>query len=422
MLKSGDAAQLAAVDALQALYDALLSVPRSRWGTRAAAQRGVYLHGSPGRGKTALMDLFVGCFAPAGVVAHREHSHSWLLSLHRRLHGLRGARNSLAAAARETVGDARVLCLDELEVADVADASLLRQAYPALLARGVTLVATSNSAPEALYRGGLNRDVLFAPFVADLRASCEVVSLDGGVDYRQRPEAPLPSLYACGQDAADELSRTFAALAPPGVKPHAMQVPVPGAARSVAVPVAAGRVCRFSFDELCGSALSAADYLALCDAFDAFVLDGVPAERSDDELRRLVTLLDVLYDAGKLLALSAAKPLTQLFDAETSSSKRAADSAASALGLRPADAAADALHVSADGGSSGRSTTMIGGVEWSATGRSGASLAHLGRGAGSFAAAAAPRAASRLAQMTSRAWAQAWAQRHTAPASWTLLL
>ena len=422
LLSSGDAAQLAAVDALQSLYDRLLAVPSTMWGTPAAALRGVYLHGQPGRGKTALMDMFHGCLVASGVPAPREHSHRWMLSLHHRLHKLRGVRNSLTAAARETVSGARVLCLDELEVSDVADASLLRQAYPALRGCGVTLVATSNCAPEALYRGGLNRDVLFAPFVAELRATCDVVSLDGGVDYRQQAGAPLPSLYACGDGAAETLARTFAALAPPGVEPRATQVPVPGAARSVAVPAAAGRVCRFSFEELCSASLSAADYLALCTAFDAFVLDGVPAERSNDELRRFITLLDCLYDQNKLLALSAAQPLAQLFQAETSGAARVrgVDSAASALGLRPTGAAADSLSVSGDGGSSGRSTTMIGNVEWSATGRSGASLAHLG--AGGFAAAAAPRAASRMAQMTSRAWVQAWAQRHAPPATWTLLL
>jgi len=422
LLSNGDAAQLAAVDALQSLYERLLSVPRTLWGTPAASLRGLYLHGSPGRGKTVLMDMFHGCLVASGIPAPREHSHRWMLSLHQRLHSLRGVRNSLAAAARETVSGARVLCLDELEISDVADASLLRQAYPALRACGTTLVFTSNCAPEALYRGGLNRDVLFAPFVADLRATCDVVSLDGGVDYRQLAGPPLPSLYACGDSAADMLGRTFAALAPPGVRPQATHVPVPGAARSVAVPAAAGQVCRFSFDELCSATLSAADYLALCDTFDAFVLDGVPAERSNDELRRFITLLDCLYDQNKLLALSSAQPLARLFETETRSMGQAhgADSDASSLGLRPTNAAAGSLSVSGDGGSSGRSTTMIGNVEWSATGRSGASLAHLS--AGGFAAAAAPRAASRLAQMTSRAWVQAWAQRHAPPATWTLLL
>ena len=101
--------------------------------------------------------------------------------------------------------------------------------------------------------------------------------MDGGADYRQNEAAPLNSLYACGHDAPHALSRTFAALAPTGAQPAAAQVPVPGASRSVAVPMASGRVCRFSFEELCGGALSAADYLALCGSFDAFVLDGVPA-------------------------------------------------------------------------------------------------------------------------------------------------
>jgi len=178
---------------------------------------------------------------------------------------------------------------------------------------------------------------IFAPFVAQLRDTCNIVSLDGGVDYRQSEAAPLSSLYACGHDASQVLSRTFAALAPAGAQPVAAQVPVPGASRSVAVPMAAGRVCRFSFEELCGGALSAADYLALCGSYDAFVLDGVPAgwslqlirdfffeawclfihvfrvfcclvfirsaDRSQDELRRFITLLDCLYASLSIISI-----------------------------------------------------------------------------------------------------------------------
>ena len=113
--------------------------------------------------------------------------------------------------------------------------------------------------------------------MAELRATCSVVSLDGGEDYRKCEHPPLSGLYAYGHGASLALSRTFAALAPAGPQPTPAQIPVPGASRSVAVPLASGRVCRFSFEELCGAALSAADYLALCDAYDAFVMDDVPA-------------------------------------------------------------------------------------------------------------------------------------------------
>jgi predicted ATPase len=175
-----------------------------------------------------------------------------------------------------------------------------RQAYPALRASGITLVATSNCEPDALYRAGLNRQVhqppcgirsiqlatspphlltslqvLFAPFVTELCATCDVVSLAAGVDYRHSPQPPLQCLYAHGTSASRSLSRTFAALA--AAQPAPAHIPVPGASRSVSVPVAAGRVCRFSFEEICGAALSAADYLALCTEYDAFVVEDVPA-------------------------------------------------------------------------------------------------------------------------------------------------
>ncbi len=427
-LQGGDPAQMAAADALQRLHDSLTSQqqpPLQRGlasrGAAAAPPHGVYLHGGVGRGKTALMDLFCTGL-PAGVTRHRAHSHAWMLALHARLHATpRHRADPLAAVAADIAAQARVLCLDELEITDVADAVLLRRLYPALRKHGMVLVTTSNCAPEELYRGGLNRRELFAPFVADLRASCAVVSLDGGADYRTAATAaPLLYLTPLGVAAQAHMQRAWAALTG-GAAAAAVAVPVPGAGRAVTAPAAHGRVCRFTFAELCGATLSAADYLALSGAFDAFLLTDVPATRSDDELRRFVNLVDVLYDTRRLLLLSAEAPLQALFAREAAAAP-AAPLAASQLGLTQSGSALSGVSVSGAGGSSGRSTTMVGGVEWSATGRLGASLAHLGAGGGSFARAAAPRAASRLAEMTGRAWAASWAERHAAPRSWLALM
>jgi cell division protein ZapE len=261
-LLGGDAAQAAAADALQALHAALVAAPEQEqqqawpWRTKAAAApgnagpRGVYLHGGVGRGKTALMDLFHASL-PGSVPSERAHSHAWMLALHASLHAESrrgGAADPLARVAAGVAARARVLCLDELEVTDVADAVLLRRVYAALRAHGTVLVTTSNASPEQLYRGGLNRGELFAPFVHALRQSCNVVCLDGGQDYRTAVNA-APLLYALRAEEA-RLHRAWLALQPHAEPPHALAVPVPGAARSVLAPAARGRACRFTFAEV----------------------------------------------------------------------------------------------------------------------------------------------------------------------------
>lgn len=427
VFRGGDAPQSSAADALQELYEALLA-HSGRW-RRKGAPKGVYLHGGVGRGKTALLDAFHASLQQAGVPSQRTHAHAWMLDLHAALHETpRSVADPLDSVAARIAASTRVLCLDELEVTDVADAVLLRRIYGALRARGTVLATTSNAAPEALYAGGLNRRELFEPFVAALSASCNVVCLDGGVDYRVTAggDDACPLLYMSSLGAATErrCDAAFAALAPADAAPAtAVDVSVPGTMRSVRVPLASGRVARFTFRQLCGSTSSAADYLALCGAFDAFLLTDVPARRSEDELRRFINLVDLLYDAGKLLVLTAEVPLHALFAAEADEQVRPAAVCASQLGLTGGGAlTASGISVSGAGGASGRSTTMVGGVEWSATGRLGASLAHLASNGGSFACIAAPRAASRLRQMTRMPWAEAWAARHHAPPSWLALL
>jgi cell division protein ZapE len=199
------------------------------------------------------MDLFHASLS-GSVRSERVHSHAWMLSLHASLHAesRRGGHDPLERVAAGVAARARVLCLDELEVTDVADAVLLRRVYAALRARGTLLVTTSNSAPEHLYRDGLNRGVLFVPFVRALRHSCHVVCLDGGQDYRTGVDA-APLLYASGASAAAQearLHRAWLALEPHAGPPRALAVPVPRAARHVIAPAARGRACRFTFAEV----------------------------------------------------------------------------------------------------------------------------------------------------------------------------
>jgi predicted ATPase len=390
----GDAAQARAVQALTVVHASLLrSAP--------LPPRGLYLHSGPGRGKTALVSLLVH-----PLVLH-VHAHAFFREMHVRV---AGARGDVSAAAAALVAGARVLALDEMEVTDVADALVLARVVAALRARGVALLATSNRAPEALFAGGLNVELFQPAFGRALRESCDVICLDGddsGGDYRRARDAREATTAAStphtlmtsarGGDAAWH-ALCDALAAPVGER----RVAVPTAGRDVFVEDACGRAARVHFSDLCCGNYSAACFSALAAEFDIFLLDGVPAlvDAGDDALRRFVLLVDILYARGAILVLvaDAHAPwvnVVQLFAGVGGGSGggAAADAGATMPALRVVDA----------GGSSGRLTTMVSPtLEWSATGRVGASLADLAPG--KFAAFSAARCASRLHEMTRGEW------------------
>ena len=361
--------------------------------TSGDVPRGVYLHSSPGRGKT----LLAGLLSDDNV--RRFHFHDLMLDVHRSLHRLRKERDPVAAVADELSASTRLLYVDELEVSDIADASLLKRLHEALLQRSVSFLFTSNAAPETLYRGGLNAGVFQPAFASRVRATCDVLCLDapGAADYRARADGSATSFYLLHK------ARALTAWELVGEE-REERVDVPGAGRFVSVPRACGRAARFSFAQLCGSAgaMSSADYAALLQRFDTLLVEDVPASRlwgegageSDDELRRFVNLVDLAYDS---------QPRTLLILAGVDAPLPAA---APARLPEPAPAEENsAIFVTGEGGSSGRSTTMMApGIEWSATGRSGASLAGLA-GGGSFARRALPRTLSRLQSMMGADWA-----------------
>ena len=315
---AGDQAQERVVDRLDAL-SAALNAPRpergSGWRARLGLSspapsppsiRGVYVHGPVGRGKSMLMDLFHD--AVGQVPRRRVHFHAFMLEIHERLHRRRQARaeaDAIGPVAREIAAELRLLCFDEFQVTNIADAMILGRLFAGLFDAGVAVVATSNTAPRDLYAGGLQRE-RFLPAIALLEDRLDVVELDGGTDYRRdRIRAMVVYHSPLGAAADGALDRAFAELTA-GAVVEPVEIPVQG--RVLRVRLAAKGVARASFTELCERPLGAADFLALARVFHTLVLDGVPvlsAERRN-EARRFVTLIDALYEHRTKLVCSAA--------------------------------------------------------------------------------------------------------------------
>ena len=322
---SGDPDQEICARALQDLHDALgafaaagrtggllarLGLAR-RSEPAAEAPKGIYIHGAVGRGKSMLMDLF---FETAPVVRKRRvHFHAFMTEVHDRAHRMRKrAGDPIPGLAAAIAEEAALLCFDEFQVDNIADAMILGRLFEALLARDVVVVATSNTPPADLYRNGLQRE-RFLPFIDMLQQRLRVLELAGDGDHRlarlrgrQVYHAPL------GPAAEAELDRAFRDLTDLE-RGAADTVSVRG--REVAVPEAARGVARFHFDDLCRQPLGAGDYLVLAARFHTFILAGVPAMRPEDrnEARRFINLIDALYEARCNLVLSAAAGPDRLY-------------------------------------------------------------------------------------------------------------
>ncbi|SCM77812.1 ATPase, AFG1 family [uncultured Pleomorphomonas sp.] len=310
---TGDAAQRQAALAFDRLLKRLAAPPPRRRllglipvGPTPAA-RGLYLWGGVGRGKTLLMDRFHAA-APVDR-KRRQHFHVFMADMHDAIAAARRAmaagdpRDPVEIVARTLADDVRLLCFDEFSVTDIADAMLLGRLFGRLFDLGLTLVATSNVAPDRLYWNGLNR-ASFLPFVGLLKERCEIVHLRDGADHRleglSAADVYLSPLGPATDAAADRL---WSSLSAGGEE--ACDLRVKG--RFVHVARAAGRRARFTFEELCDQPLGAADYRAIARRFDLLMVTGVPrlAAGERNRAKRFITLVDVLYDAGRGLLLTA---------------------------------------------------------------------------------------------------------------------
>jgi cell division protein ZapE len=273
----------------------------------AAAPKGLYLYGAVGRGKSMLMDLF---FAATPVAAKRRvHFYAFMQEIHQRIFDRRAEKGDpIAPVAAEIAAQATLLCFDEFDVSDIADAMILGRLFQALFAAGIVVVATSNRAPDELYQDGLQRD-RFEPFIALLKERMEVMRLDGGRDYRLRRFVGRKTYFIAPAGGGHRaLEAAFADLTG-GSQGKPAELPVLG--RKLLVPRAAKEVAWFGFDELCARALGPADYLALCQAFHTFIVEAIPvmSRRLRNEARRFTTFIDTLYEAhGNLVASAEAPP------------------------------------------------------------------------------------------------------------------
>jgi cell division protein ZapE len=264
--------------------------------------RGLYIHGDVGRGKTMLMDLFFEHIR--GWPKKRVHFHAFMQDVHK----ARAAQKTIEQIADSFAREAKLLCLDEMQIVDIADAMIIGRLFEAMHGRGVVLVTTANLPPDGLYKDGLNRD-LFLPFIAKLNRELDVVSLDSQKDYRLG-RVRAHNTYLSPATAENRVA--FNALwhdLTDGAMGKAEVLEVLGRKRYV--PKAAHGCASFTFFELCGEALGPADYLAISQAYRTVFMSGVPKLKAHqrNETKRFILMIDSFYDAKtRLVILAEDKP------------------------------------------------------------------------------------------------------------------
>lgn len=371
---------------------------------RNHALRGLYIYGSVGTGKSRIADLFAATL-PDGISKRRIHFHEFMLDMHSRLHRARSlagyAGDPLVQIGREVQAESKVLCFDEFQVTDIADAMILQRLFGSIWKAGGVMVSTSNRHPDKLYENGLNR-ALFIPFIEELQRRCEVWRMEGDQDYRLTASGEREVVFYNIHGAFEgSLANSIN-----GSPLEALTIPVM-MGRSLLVQASGpndgetGLIVSATFADLCERNLGSADYHALCAKARTIYLSGLRQFRTNelDFARRFITLIDLAYESRTRVICHSDTSLNEIFEKILQREKVS-------QGLsepKAKQALADGMSVRKGGGSSSSMmSTFIGETEWSATGLP-ASLATGGAGETDVVFAVG-RAVSRLHEMGSKSY------------------
>jgi len=284
------------------ILDSLFKKPVPRTVIPDNLPKGLYMYGDVGSGKTMLMDLFFETVPPNIKNKTRIHFHNFMQDVHHQLHEFKAQHgedtDALLYVAADMAEKGSVLCFDEFQCTDVADAMILRRLLEALMGHGVVLVTTSNRHPSELYKNGIQRQS-FIPCIHLLQTRLRVLNLDSHTDYRKVPRPPSGVYHhPLDKAAVSHAEKWFTFMGDlKGDPPHEDTLEVWG--RKVHVPKASGKAAWFTFDQLLGRATGAADYIELMKNFDALIITDVPAMtyQQKDLARRFITFIDAVYES-----------------------------------------------------------------------------------------------------------------------------